>query len=101
VTGPRQQPIAPVRRRGSQPAAESFDDPEIARGQSDALLGALGRMQLRLDVLAREQGEAFDKILSAIDRLNTRLDEYEEFTEAEDAQAMAALETTVALEAGP
>ncbi len=37
-----------------EPAEEQAD---IARGSSDALLGALGRMQLRLDLLTREQQE--------------------------------------------
>jgi len=72
---PAREPMAPVRRRGAAPtpAPEAYDDAEVARGQADAVLGALGRMQLRLDVLAREQAEALDKILTTLDRLSARL----------------------------
>jgi BMFP domain-containing protein YqiC len=77
MTTPRQPPsgqIGPTRRR---PASESFSDSEVARGQSDAILGALGRMQLRLDLLAREQSEAFEQVLARLERLEARLDEFE------------------------
>lgn len=82
MTGPRQpatgQPISPVRRRAAQAAVpQPFDEAEVARGQADAVLGALGRMQLRLDVLAREQADALDRILTTLDRLGDRLDALE------------------------
>ena len=81
MTTPRdpdpRQSMAPVRRR-STPAAPTaaphFDEAEIARGQADALLGALGRMQIRLDLLSREQADHFDRIATALERLNERLD---------------------------
>lgn len=81
MTTPRdpdsRQSMAPVRRRSTPtppPAAPHFDEAEIARGQADALLGALGRMQIRLDLLSREQADHFDRIASALERLNERLD---------------------------
>jgi hypothetical protein len=64
--------------QGAAPVAqEPFEDAEVARGQSDAVLGALGRMQLRLDLLAREQSAALDQIYAALDRISARLDEFE------------------------
>ena len=76
MTGPKQNPLAPVRRRGG-PHTEPYEDAEVVRGQADAVLGALGRMQLRLDVLAREQGHALDQIVTALNRLTARLDALE------------------------
>jgi hypothetical protein len=69
--------LSPVRRRGAPVQPKAFDDAEVARGQSDAVLGALGRMQLRLDLLAREQGEALDQIYAALERIGARLDDFE------------------------
>jgi hypothetical protein len=69
--------LSPVRRRGGAQAAqsqESYADAEVARGQADAVLGALGRMQLRLDLLAREQSEALGSILAQLEHLTARLD---------------------------
>lgn len=74
--------IAPVRRRGQAPEP-SFEDAEVARGQSDALLGALGRMQLRLDVLAREQAETLDRVLVSLERVEARLAALERQTPTE------------------
>jgi len=51
----------------------SYTDPEIARGQSDAVLGALGRMQLRLDLLAQEQSEALGMITQVLEQVLDRL----------------------------
>lgn len=78
MTGPRRgdSPLSPVRRRGlsSGQPAESYADAEIARGQSDAVLGALGRMQLRLDVLAQEQSEALATMAMVLEQVVERLD---------------------------
>ena len=63
----------PARRRRLEapaPPAPEYDDHDLARGQAAAVLGVLGRLQLRIDVLAREQEAAFDRIearLSAIE----------------------------------
>ena len=81
--GPGQQlPLVPARsadRRGpAQPSPSlDYDDVEIARGQSAAVLGALGRMQLRLDVLAREQSTALGDIRNVLQRLDLRLAQIE------------------------
>ncbi len=86
-------PARPGRLRPSRgvaapvPTAPSdFDAEEIARGQAAAVLGALGRMQLRLDVLAREQTEMFAKVLAMLQDVTESL-QYEE-----DAPAQAAPE---------
>jgi hypothetical protein len=76
MTGPRREsPLSPVRRRGGSASVpvESYTEPEIARGQSDAVLGALGRMQLRLDMLAREQSEALGMITQVLEQVLDRL----------------------------
>lgn len=78
MTGPRRDsPLSPVRRRGGggapAPVDSSYTDPEIARGQSDAVLGALGRMQLRLDLLAQEQSEALGMITQVLEQVLDRL----------------------------
>ena len=83
MTAPRRDaPLSPVRRRGGsqqggQPP-ESFAEAEIARGQTDALLGALGRMQLRLDVIGREQTESLASIVRLIEQVLVRLEHLEQ-----------------------
>jgi hypothetical protein len=68
-----------VRRRGLQGGqpVEAFADAEIARGQSDAVLGALGRMQLRLDLLAQEQSEALATMAMVLEQVVERLNALE------------------------
>jgi hypothetical protein len=82
MTAPRRgdAPLSPVRRRGGQQTQESYADAEVARGQADAVLGALGRMQLRLDVLSREQSEALTGITSLLEHLIARIDQLERST---------------------
>jgi hypothetical protein len=68
--------LAPLRRgKSTRPAgaAPDVDDLDVARGQAAAVLGALGRLQLRVDVLAREQREAFDAIQHALADLDLRI----------------------------
>jgi hypothetical protein len=71
--------LAPSRRsrRGgvATPATSDYDDAEVARGSATALLGALGRMQLKLDVVAREQSEAIARLEAKVDQLQRTLDE--------------------------
>ena len=77
MTGPRRgdSPLSPVRRRGlpTAQASDGYADPEIARGQSDAILGALGRMQLRLDLLAQEQSEALATLAMVVEQVVERM----------------------------
>lgn len=80
-------PARPPRKRPGQepePVTSDYDDADLARGQAAAVLGALGRMQLRLDVLAREQTDMFAKVLSALGEITERLDSLE-FEPAEAA----------------
>ncbi len=82
MTAPRRgdTPLSPVRRRGgAQPGQpqESYADAEVARGQADAVLGAMGRMQLRLDILSREQTDALASITSMLEQVLVRLDHLE------------------------
>ena len=75
--------LAPARRTRSRftslapaaPVVADFADAEVARGQSDAIFGALARMQLKLDVLAREHTDSLATIVSLLEQLNARLDD--------------------------
>jgi hypothetical protein len=81
MTAPRRDaPLSPVRRRGGAQQAqapESYADAEIARGQADAVLGALGRMQLRLDVIGREQTDSLASITRLLEQVLVRLEHLE------------------------
>ena len=68
-------PSRRARRNAVTPAASDYDDAEVARGSATALLGALGRMQLKLDVLAREQTEAIARLEAKVDKLQQTIDE--------------------------
>jgi len=64
------------RRTGTAPALGSdYDEAEVARGSATALLGALGRMQLKLDVLAREQSETLARLEAKVEALQRTIDE--------------------------
>ena len=64
------------RRSGTAPALPSdYDDAEVARGSATALLGALGRMQLKLDVMAREHTEVLERLEAKVDALQQTIDE--------------------------
>jgi hypothetical protein len=72
--------LAPNRRsRRATPAAAGpptdYDEAEVARGTAAAVLGALGRMQLKLEVLAREQSEALARVEARLEALQQQLDE--------------------------
>jgi hypothetical protein len=72
--------LAPSRRSrrsglAPQTGTSDYDDAEVARGSATALLGALGRLQLRLDVAAREQAETVARLEAKIDRLQRTIDE--------------------------
>lgn len=69
--------LAPSRRvrRGAAPAVPAYDEADIARGTSAAVLGALGRMQLKLDVMAREHQDALGRLEAKVDALTALIDE--------------------------
>ena len=80
MTAPRpDESLAPSRRSRragvATPTASDYDDVEVARGSATALLGALGRMQLKLDLLAREQSEAIARLEAKVDALQQTIDE--------------------------
>ena len=62
----------PARRRRGASEGVDYDSADLARGQAAAVLGVLGRMQLRLDVLAREQSAAFARIEARLTELERR-----------------------------
>lgn len=69
----------PARGRLGRPAPSPSEPPsveaaEVLQGQSAAVLGALARMQLRLDVLAREQSDLFAQVLARLDQLAAAAD---------------------------
>ena len=84
--------LAPARRgrtRFSQddtPVTSQFEDAEVARGQAAAVLGALARMQLRLDVVAREQTDKFAAVMALLAEINNKLDYAEGPPEAGPAE---------------
>ena len=55
------------------PEPASLEASEVLQGQAAAVLAALARMQLRLDVLAREQSELFAQVLARLDQLEASL----------------------------
>ena len=72
--------LAPSRRsrRGGgvpQPVPSDYDDAEVARGSATALLGALGRMQIKLDQLTRQHEDAVARLEAKVDRLQQTIDE--------------------------
>jgi hypothetical protein len=50
-----------------------YDDADLERGRTAALLGTLGRMQLQLDVLARDQAEGLRRIEDRLTALEQHL----------------------------
>lgn len=71
------EPLAPVRRTRPQPnptgGGSDYEDAEVARGQAAAVLGAMGRMQLKLDVMAREQRDALGEVVELLQSVERRL----------------------------
>jgi hypothetical protein len=63
------------RRAASGVEHSDYDEDEVARGTAAAVLGALGRMQLKLDVLALEQAEALARIEDRLVALDERITE--------------------------
>lgn len=84
MTGPQQDdprpvPVTPARRERTRPGRR-HEQPEVdeeladlERGRTAALLSTLGRMQLRLDLLAREQREALASLQSSVEAIERRL----------------------------
>ena len=83
MTGPDPEASLSPARRGlarlsshasAATAGRGYEDAELARGQAAAVLGALARMQLRVDVLAREQSDMFAKLSELLEAINSKLD---------------------------
>ena len=83
MTSPAQDgAFAPARRNRTRFAAEpagapspgDYADAEVARGQSDAIFGALARLQLKVDVLTREHSDALARVETLLQQLDTKLD---------------------------
>ena len=80
MSAPDEQGFTPVPARTRRlepeeappPAAPAFDADDLARGQAAAVLGVLGRLQLRIDLLAREQAEALARIEARLASLEAR-----------------------------
>jgi hypothetical protein len=70
----RRTGAAPTGATGAS-ADSDYDDAEIARGSTTALLGALGRMQLKLDLLTRENSETLARLEAKVDALQQTIDE--------------------------
>ncbi|MDP3713018.1 MAG: hypothetical protein Q8R60_11120 [Mycobacteriales bacterium] len=68
---------APASGSAAAPTASDYDSTEVARGQTVALLGALGRVQLKLDLLAREQSEVMARLLELAEGIDRRLEALE------------------------
>ena len=75
--------LAPARRNRARfapalPGSASvsdFSEAEVARGQADAVLGALARMQLKLDLLTREHTDSLARVEELLRRLDHKLDQ--------------------------
>lgn len=69
-------PAATPRSRRAAAAPDTsadYDEAELQRGLAAAVLGSLGRLQLRLDALAREQSDAFVGLKAQLADLDRRL----------------------------
>ena len=69
----RFSPVVPI--VPTAPTPTEFSGAEIARGQADAVLGALARMQLKLDLLTREHSDSLARVEALLARLEHRLDQ--------------------------
>lgn len=62
----------------SAPDSAGEDDlTDVERGRTLALLAALGRIQLRLDVLAREQRDGLASVEARLEQLEDRITAWE------------------------
>jgi hypothetical protein len=73
-------PLTPARRNrdrgrseGTADVRPEYDDADLQRGLAAAVLGTLGRMQLRLEALSHQQMEAFSALQSTLAALDARL----------------------------
>jgi hypothetical protein len=75
--------LRPAWKRQERPAAEpapvapetSDDDADLERGRTLALVAALGRLQMSLDVLARQQKAHHDAVEARLARIERALTE--------------------------
>ncbi|MCU1589908.1 MAG: hypothetical protein JWP11_1164 [Frankiales bacterium] len=72
-------PLTPARRgrdRGRPEAAAetaAIDDADLQRGLASAVLAAMGRVQLKLDALSRQQTDAFLEMRTRLAALEARV----------------------------
>lgn len=79
MSTPLESRLAPARRRAPEDEHGADDlEADVARGQAAAVLGALGRFQLRLDVLARAQQDSWAAVTAQLEDLSGRLARLEE-----------------------
>jgi hypothetical protein len=93
VTSPATDPaagehsLAPARTPRTRRAdIHEYDDADVQRGLAAAVMGSLGRIQLRLDAIAREQHEAFTELRATASELERRLAVIEAIAQAADEQ---------------
>ena len=66
-------PLRPSRRSQPEPAAPVDETSDLERGRTVALLAVLGRVQLRLDQLAKNQADFHAESLAGLARIEARL----------------------------
>ena len=66
-------PLRPSRRSAPEPAAPVDETSDLERGRTVALLAVLGRVQLRLDQLAKNQSDFHAETLAGLARIEARL----------------------------
>jgi hypothetical protein len=68
--------LRPARRRDRADATPDDGDLDaVERGRTAALLGALGRMQMTLDVIGKQQQQRLDAIEARLSRIERSLGE--------------------------
>jgi hypothetical protein len=66
--------LRPARRRDRTDAGDDTDDSDaLDRGRTVALLAALGRMQMSLDVISKQQQQRLDAIEARLSRIERAL----------------------------
>lgn len=99
MTGPREGALPGSRRPRAKlggagqvaaaPVPVDAEDLDLLRGQAAAVLAALGRMQLRLDVLARDQAEQIERLVAAVEDLRHAVLDEGEFEDEDEDDAHA------------
>lgn len=66
------EPVAPP-PAPAEPAAPTLDDAELERGRTLAVVAAIGRLQMSLDVLARQQKKHQENVEARLARIERAL----------------------------